>query len=496
MATAALGVRRTDRNSAVSSPPDQVVIVGAGLTGLVTASELAERGIPTLVLEAQPRIGGRVRSITFPDGAVAEAHLEEFWETSPAFELLRRLDLPLIEHAAHSSVLLDGGLHPYRGSADRDAYLAALFPGRDRDAFWAWNDGARAVLGELNLALRTGDWGRRLVSLRRTDLRSFIGRQHMPRSVASWIRLQVESETAVEWHRIAALDGVAEMRPFLMDAVASVCERNFSVAGGNERLIEALAQKIPEGCIRNQAAVRRVVDRGDGSGVEVHYEDALGHPHVARGRHAVLTAPVWALRRIDLDPALGALSRVALASTRAGSFVKVILRLRAEAEELWAPHGPHLFPLLSDGPLGCLYLGHSRPADADHVLTVLIQGRFARALNGLAPGEIASRVISGLDRLEARRGPAGVTTPLLPGISRLVTGATVFDHPHAVAYWPHVLGRSRFDAAAAALRAPHGNVFIGGDTTDSSHSDGAVRAGQRMAALIGDRMGAAEVAVR
>ena len=60
----------------------------------------------------------------------------------------------------------------------------------------------------------------------------------------------------------------------------------------------------------------------------------------------------------------------------------------------------------------------------------------------------------------------------------------VFDHPQAVAAWPVALGRSRFDALAAALRRPHGNVLIGGDSTETSHSDGAVRAGLRMAATV------------
>ena len=53
-----------------------------------------------------------------------------------------------------------------------------------------------------------------------------------------------------------------------------------------------------------------------------------------------------------------------------------------------------------------------------------------------------------------------------------------------MAYWPQRCGRSRFDALATALRAPHGRVLIGGDSTDASHSDGAVRAAQRMAATI------------
>ena len=50
----------------------------------------------------------------------------------------------------------------------------------------------------------------------------------------------VEAETAIEWDRIAALDGVAELRPFLLDGDGRPRERNVSVVGGNERLIDAL----------------------------------------------------------------------------------------------------------------------------------------------------------------------------------------------------------------------------------------------------------------
>ena len=66
-----------------------VVIVGAGLAGLVTARELTRAGVACRVLEASPRVGGRVETTVFADGLTAEAHLEEFWEGSPAYPLLR-----------------------------------------------------------------------------------------------------------------------------------------------------------------------------------------------------------------------------------------------------------------------------------------------------------------------------------------------------------------------------------------------------------------------
>ncbi len=185
--------------------------------------------------------------------------------------------------------------------------------------------------------------------------------------------------------------------------------------------------------------------------------------------------PVWALQDIVLDPGLGPAGAAAVASTAAGSYVKVILRLRPEAESVWERYGTGLFTLLTDSPAGCVYL-----AEADLTMTVLIHGRHARALNGLAPHEIARRALEGLDTQ-------------LRDISRFVTDVRVFDYPRAVAYWPLARRRSRFDALAAALRSPHGRVLVGGDTTESSHSDGAVRSGLRMAGLVAERLGAREL---
>ncbi len=39
------------------------IILGAGLSGLVAACELKKRGIPFLILEARPRIGGRIHTV-------------------------------------------------------------------------------------------------------------------------------------------------------------------------------------------------------------------------------------------------------------------------------------------------------------------------------------------------------------------------------------------------------------------------------------------------
>ena len=313
----------------------------------------------------------------------------------------------------------------------------------------------------------------------RTSFAAFVRSVGLLPHVQEWIRIVVESETGVEWECIAALDGIEEMAPFALGPAAPEGHVNVRVAGGNERLVEALAAALPAGTIRTGVRVRRVSD--DGRRVTVHYDNGAGRRHHERGDHAVLTPPVWHLAAIALEPGLDRPRRAALGSTAAASYVKVVLRLDPDRLQLWERDGAHPFPeLLTDGPAGCIYLTDGRPAGRTHVLTRLIPARHARALSGRPHPDIVTRAVAALDRLTD--GPGG--RPLLGDVRAALTEARVFDHPAAVAFWPHALGRSRFDRLAHALRSPQGRVHIGGDSTDSSHSDGAVRAGLRMAAQI------------
>jgi monoamine oxidase len=470
----------------VTANRDQVIVVGGGIAGLTAARELARHGVSCTVLEAAPRVGGRVHTVTWPDGSRAEAGLEEVWQSSSAYALVRDLGLPVVETPGISSMAFGSRVVPL---ASPDAYFGGLFPGRHREAFTRWNELAGDVV-EILAATRQEGPRAIPIELRRRDFRSFVERCCRSPRVRAWTRLIVETEAATSWDRIAAADGLDELRPFLSSAAEPLGEPNARVAGGNDRIIDALVASLPEDAVRTRARVRRVVDTV--SGVAVHYEDEHGRARVVRSSCVAMAVPLWALGGIAFEPRLSAAARHALATARTGSYVKVLVRVRRDAAERW----PAVFastPLLTDGSAGCVYRNEGS-ADADDLsLTFLVHGERARALAERPSAEILDRVVA---HTCARRGArSGHARGLLDGLARFVTDVRVVRHPNGVAYWPVALGRSRFDALSDALRAPHGRVLIGGDTTESSHSDGAVRSAHRLATQALDILGACEAAV-
>ena len=462
---AARPVVRDDAGSA------EVVVVGAGLTGLVAAYELTKAGVNVLVLEQDERIGGRVQTVEWPSGARAEAHMEEFWERSPAVPLLSELGLISIERdgdAAHSSVRIAGRIHPYTGDGERDAYLGGVFTAQERDAFLRFNATARSAWERLASTHHAGlPLDPSLEPLMQVTFKDWVLSQNLPHNVSEWIRVTVEPEIAVEWDRISALDGIDEFRIFL-DGAERFGERNYHVPGGNARFVAALVERIGRENIVTSARVTAISQDADGVTVRLLHQQQRFQ--TLRAQAVIVTPPLFALNRIQFLPRLPEEVQTGIRTARFGSYVKVLIGITRAGLELTKLDGKETLVLLSDSPAGSIYdsTTYGLPEDADGMVTLLIHGEQAKAYCALSADEVRESTFSALDAL-------------FPGIRPHLKDAEVFTYPQAVAYWPVAEGRSRFDATAAALRRPIGRMLIGGDTTENSHSEGAVIAGQRMA---------------
>ncbi|MCQ6269721.1 FAD-dependent oxidoreductase [Pseudarthrobacter sp. R1] len=148
-------------------PPEllgtEVAVIGAGLSGLVTAYELMKLGLRPVVYEAD-RIGGRLRTASFPaaPGVVADLGGMRFPESGKAFyhyvDLLgletQEFPNPLSPATSSTVIELAGQKH----YAEKPGDLPPFF----REVADAWkaavNDGAAFV--EMQAAIRSRDTGR------------------------------------------------------------------------------------------------------------------------------------------------------------------------------------------------------------------------------------------------------------------------------------------------------------------------------------------------
>ena len=125
-------------SSGLESATD-VVIVGAGLSGLRAACSIKDAGLTTVVLEARSRIGGKTWSIADKDGA-GVTDLGAEWlndSTQPqVYQIALKLGLQFAEVKVQGEAVLqglDGALirHPY-GEQAPVSYNCFRYDGRSQ----------------------------------------------------------------------------------------------------------------------------------------------------------------------------------------------------------------------------------------------------------------------------------------------------------------------------------------------------------------------------
>ncbi|GGM68506.1 monooxygenase [Thermopolyspora flexuosa] len=127
----------TPRLTASTPREADVVVIGAGLSGLVTARLLHRAGLRVLVLEAKNRVGGRLLTTTTTAGVALDAGGAWVGPGQDAvLALLDELGIALIPQytAGHNLLRIGGRTHRYRGDLPRLGPAALLDLARARRA--------------------------------------------------------------------------------------------------------------------------------------------------------------------------------------------------------------------------------------------------------------------------------------------------------------------------------------------------------------------------
>jgi oxygen-dependent protoporphyrinogen oxidase len=429
-----------------------VLVVGGGVAGLTAARELAGTYRRVLVLEREPVVGGRVRSVTV-DGQVFEAgaaFVAPFYTAT--LDLLDELDLTrrLVERSRPSYVVRDGGLHP-------------VLPPARLLAGHALGPVAKLRLARLAAAL-AGHW-------RSLDLADLARAEHLDvTSCADYLVRRVGAESLEQFFG-PLLRGMLYWEAGTTSApVLLAILKAFATAGASRRMLGGLAgfpRALARGLeVRTGTAVTGIVREAEG---RFRVETDHGTHHAR--------AVVCATTAADAAPIVTGPPEVRdyLRSVSYAPTAVLTLQVRAPAEAF--PDGALLFPATVAPELAAVnaYLppdgvdpGAGDPAG--RLVHVYLSQHGYEQHAGRSDDDLAAAVVARLDGVLGR--PAWLRDTRPAHVQRWARALPLFDVGH--------IGRARRFAAGQS----RDGLAFAGDHLGGPYLDGAVRSGLAAARAI------------
>lgn len=388
----------------LSRPERDVLIVGAGLSGLVAARELRARGRSVALLEARTRVGGRMVSARTSDGSIVDLGGQWGGASHHRFAALVE-ELGLERFPSHYDGL---GVFHWQGRR-HEAPLATRFA----DSLLFFEPSALALPADELAATRTlqAAFSQLVASVnpqqpwltpRAEDL------DHL--SVAAWAARHTSIPLArlpLDW--LCRVGGSGGFEPWEVSilhlawtqAVAPQAEtpEAWLVRGGAGSVAQALAaelQRQDPGCLQLGQAVLRIDQNPQGVTL------LSGDGQCQRARLAIVAVPPPLRLAMQFEPPLPAAQRALLQRSPMGGMTKI---LATYARPFWRERGLNGLGI-GDRPALELTADSGPPEGQPAVLASFLAGERALRLGALPAAE-RRRLI--LDDLVAYWGPEAAT---------------------------------------------------------------------------------------
>lgn len=436
-----------------------VVVVGAGLSGLVCARRLGEAGLDVLVLEARDRVGGRTLNEPIGSGRVVEMGGQ--WVGPSHTEILRVAAEVGVDtfptHIAGKHLFAHAGrTSRYRGDIPSRIPLGLLDfriaqarlerMARDIDLI---NPASTPQARRFD-TLTAETWMRR-------HMRTRSGRRLMRLSIKAVLATEPSELSFLHWLFYIATGGGLDS---LIRTDGGYQQDRF--VGGSQaialRLADYLGDRVQLSC-----PIRRIEHSADG--VRVH-SDATAYDAGA----VVVAVPPHLLTTIEFEPALSAARNQLSHRMPPGMVTKFVA---VYPEPFWRAGGLSGHATMTDGPISMTF--DNSPADGrPGALVAFALGDDARALERLSAEERQATV---LDRLAELFGP------------RAADPVQFLERCWAREQWTRgcyagFFGPGGWTSFGETLRRPDGRLFwASAETAVHAHGsmDGAVSAGERAA---------------
>jgi monoamine oxidase len=437
-----------------------VLVVGAGIAGLVAARDLSAAGRSVIVLEARNRVGGRIVNEQIGDGKIVEMGGQ--W-AGPTQDKILGLATELgigtfpTYDTGRKVLHFNGKRGTYSGTIPRISPLVLADIGQAQARLEAL---ARRIPTETPWTAANAE------KLDGQTFETWIRHHAVSKSARQLLTLGAEAVFAAEPGDLSMLHVLFYSHASgsfqrLIDTTGGAQQDRFG--GGSALIAERLAERLGE-IIRLEAAVSRVEVAGD----TVTVTTAAGQ---FAGRQIIVTAPPLLAGRIEYAPAMPAWREQLTQRTPMGSVIKCQV---IYDEPFWRAEGLS-WQATGDGAGSRVVFDNSPEDGRPGILLAFLEGDEARRL-GREPVEVRRQAV--IDSLVRYFGPrAGKPERYL---ERDWQQEKWSGGCYGTLFGPNVWTRY-----GHALREPIGPIHWAGTETASvwsGYMDGAVRSGERAAA--------------
>jgi monoamine oxidase len=441
-------------------PDVDVVVVGAGLAGLVVARDLESAGRTVSVLEARDRVGGRVLNGETSGGSVIELGGQWIGPTQDRLDALAR------ELGVHQFPTYNEGenIVTYRGAHRRYTGAIPKLPPPvlidiGQAQFRLDRMAKRVPLEAPWSARRAEEWDAETVEtwLRR-HMRTPGGREMLRLGVASVFSAEACDMSLLHFLFYSHSGGLLD-RLFNVKDGAQECR----FVGGSQLIPIKLADRLGD-AVALESPVRAI---GQDDEVVTVKADGRG---VVTASYAVVAIPPTLAGRIDYSPALPAQRDQLTQKLPMGSVMKIHA---VYDEPFWRAEGLTGQATADVGPVRITF-DNSPQSGAPGILLGFVEGRGARKVAGYTESAKRSAIVESfvLAFGEKARSP-----------SELIIHDWSADPWTRGCYGAH-LPPGTWTQFGHALTAPVGRIHWASTETSpvwAGYMDGAVRAGERVA---------------
>jgi monoamine oxidase len=361
-----------------------VVVIGAGLAGLVAARELTARGASVVVLEARDRVGGRVLNHELGEGKVVEVGGQWIGPTQDRLATLAgQLGVETFPTHIEGDNVIEyrGRLRRYHGAIPRINPVVLVDVERAQRRL---NRLARRVPldapWEAPNAQRLD--GQTAASWLRRNLATSAGRMLLELGIEAVWAAQPEDLSLLHVLFYIHSAGGLEM---LFDTDGGAQQDRF--VGGSQLIALRMAEELGDRVVLG-APVRRIEHGADG--VTVHGDGA-----VARGRRALLAIAPTLAGRIGYDPPLSGYRDQLTQRMPMGTVAKC---MAVYDEPFWRNEGLSGQGTSDTGPVK-FTTDNSPPDGRPGVMLGFLEGRHARELGRSPAEERRAAVVDSFTRL-------------------------------------------------------------------------------------------------